>query len=334
MSSTSTSRNSTTLWVPRLTNVHPKDRWLALGFLLTALFLWAFNQFAVPLIQQAAQSPAPSIITVYTIDIGPTPEASGATESAAIPVASEPDIHQSHSIPPFLHPTYLDVEGKRMSNAELVFTIEQHVPDVKYELDFGDGSRTSLRKRTVHAYQFPGEFIVTLLMTYEGKTYEFTKDLYIHPKIDRARPIAVRNEEILSSPTPNQELAHVAMAPMSQPVDHTHSELILEPWMIPQNYPQFPGGEKKLIQYIRRNAKYPRIARNHEVEGTVLVKFDVSDEGILSNIKVVKSLGFGLDEEAIRLVKAMPKWRPAMIDGNAVNFHEILPFTFKLLSTD
>jgi len=82
--------------------------------------------------------------------------------------------------------------------------------------------------------------------------------------------------------------------------------------------PEFPGGEKALKQYLKSNLKYPEEAFRNQVSGRVAVQFIVNADGIISDVKVMKSLGFGCDEEAIRLIKEMPAWIPGSQDGRPV----------------
>jgi len=94
--------------------------------------------------------------------------------------------------------------------------------------------------------------------------------------------------------------------------------------------PQFPGGEKALLQYLNNNIEYPRLARQEAIEGRVILQFVVGADGNISNIEVVKGLGRGLDEEAIRLVKNMPNWEPGRQRGRPVRVKYTLPVTFNL----
>lgn len=72
--------------------------------------------------------------------------------------------------------------------------------------------------------------------------------------------------------------------------------------------PQFPGGERALIHYLHKNMVYPDSASRYNIQGTVTVRFVVGKDGCVSDVTTIKPLGFGLDEEAIRLVCNMPKW--------------------------
>lgn len=97
-----------------------------------------------------------------------------------------------------------------------------------------------------------------------------------------------------------------------------------------EEMPDFPGGTKELSLFLENNLNYPSEARESGVQGIVFVSFIVESDGHLSNVKVLRSLGSGCDEEAIRLVKSMPNWKPGKHRGAAVRVSYILPVKFKL----
>jgi periplasmic protein TonB len=97
-----------------------------------------------------------------------------------------------------------------------------------------------------------------------------------------------------------------------------------------QQKPQFPDGDKALLKYLSENMKYPPIARENGIEGRVIVKFQVSKTGEISNAQVVRGIGGGCDEEALRVVRSMPRWSPGKNNGKPVNVNFTLPVTFKL----
>jgi periplasmic protein TonB len=97
-----------------------------------------------------------------------------------------------------------------------------------------------------------------------------------------------------------------------------------------QQRPEFPDGEAALQKYLYGNIKYPAIARENGIEGRVVVKFVVTKNGEIQNAQVVRGIGGGCDEEALRVVKSMPNWKPGKHNGKAVNVTFTLPVTFKL----
>ena len=97
-----------------------------------------------------------------------------------------------------------------------------------------------------------------------------------------------------------------------------------------QQPPRFPGGNDSLRAYFKRNLRYPEPAKLHGLEGQVLVEFVIDKTGTVKDATLVKRLGAGTDEEALRLIKNMPKWEPGRHNGNLVNVQHILPILFDL----
>ncbi|WP_420317110.1 energy transducer TonB [Ekhidna sp.] len=91
-----------------------------------------------------------------------------------------------------------------------------------------------------------------------------------------------------------------------------------KPYTIVDEPAQFPGGVYKMHDFLRKEMNYPEEALKENVSGRVFVQYIVEKDGSLTNIQVVKKLGFGLDEEAIRLYASMPKWTPGKIDSKPV----------------
>ncbi|HNQ20779.1 MAG TPA: energy transducer TonB [Bacteroidales bacterium] len=98
-----------------------------------------------------------------------------------------------------------------------------------------------------------------------------------------------------------------------------------------EEYPEFPGGDKALREYILNNIKYPEVARTSGITGTVYVQFVVEKDGSISDVKVVRGIGGGCDEEAGRVVKSMPRWKPGKQRGQPVRVYFTLPIEFKLM---
>jgi len=90
-------------------------------------------------------------------------------------------------------------------------------------------------------------------------------------------------------------------------------------------------GIHSFFQYISRNLKYPEEAREQGIEGKVFIKFVVTKDGSISNVEVDKGVGYGMDEEAMRVIAAYDKkWKPGILKGEAVNTKMILPITYAL----
>ena len=95
--------------------------------------------------------------------------------------------------------------------------------------------------------------------------------------------------------------------------------------------PEFPGGQQEMTKYLQSNLKYPEAAKAAGAEGKAFVQFVVKADGSICDVQIMRSTGNeSLDAEALRVVKAMPKWRPAMNKGKAVNVKFVLPIVYKL----
>ncbi|WP_276498810.1 energy transducer TonB [Pontibacter litorisediminis] len=103
-----------------------------------------------------------------------------------------------------------------------------------------------------------------------------------------------------------------------------------EPYVHVDQMPQFKGGTGDLMQYLSRKLRYPAQAQSNGIEGTVVVTFVVGTTGEITDVKVLKGLGFGTEEEATRVVKNMPKWEPGRQNGRAVPVRYTLPIRFKM----
>lgn len=92
----------------------------------------------------------------------------------------------------------------------------------------------------------------------------------------------------------------------------------------------FPGGEKALVAYLKENLKYPSVPAENGVQGRVIVLFKVEADGSLTDVRIGRSVDPWIDREALRLVKAMPKWIPGKQDGKPVPMKFQVSITFSL----
>ncbi len=94
--------------------------------------------------------------------------------------------------------------------------------------------------------------------------------------------------------------------------------------------PEFNGGQKELVRFISANLKYPSAARQNGIQGKVYLGFIVEKDGTINDIKIKQGIGSGCDEEAARVLRSSPKWKPGMIKGSPVRTYCVLPVTFQL----
>lgn len=99
---------------------------------------------------------------------------------------------------------------------------------------------------------------------------------------------------------------------------------------IVEEMPSFPGGEGELFKYLGKNIKYPEMANSAGISGVVYVTFVVDKDGKIRDVKVLRGIGGGCDEEAMRVVKNMPAWKPGKQRGKSVTVQYNLPIRFTL----
>ncbi len=98
----------------------------------------------------------------------------------------------------------------------------------------------------------------------------------------------------------------------------------------PDKMPEFPGGNNGLAEWLSKNTKYPKEAKDNNEQGRVVVSFVVNKDGKATDAKVVRSISPTIDNEAMRLIEVMPRWTPGKKDGLPVAVRFTLPMTFKL----
>ena len=137
----------------------------------------------------------------------------------------------------------------------------------------------------------------------------------------------VETEDInINAEVEQNEVIEEYVAPEVVEEEVTEQEI----FQIVEEMPAFPGGEAKLMEYVGKNIKYPQIARETGIQGRVFIGFVVEPDGSVSNVKLLRGIGGGCDEEAMRVVKSMPKWKPGKQRGKAVRVSYQIPVFFKL----
>ncbi|MFC0875413.1 TonB family protein [Saccharicrinis sp. FJH2] len=101
-------------------------------------------------------------------------------------------------------------------------------------------------------------------------------------------------------------------------------------FQVVEKMPQFPGGEAAMMKYLSQNIHYPDVAKKNGIQGRVYINFIVEEDGSLSNIEVKRGVDPSLDKEAVRVIKAMPKWKPGVQRGKRVRVSFMLPINFVL----
>ncbi|MBE0661458.1 MAG: energy transducer TonB [Bacteroidales bacterium] len=110
----------------------------------------------------------------------------------------------------------------------------------------------------------------------------------------------------------------------------TPTDISEEIFIVVEEPPSFNGGDEARIKYISENIKYPEEARAKGIQGTVFVTFVVEADGSVSDVKILRGIGGGCDEEAVRVIESMPKWIPGKQRGQAVRVQFNMPIRFVL----
>jgi periplasmic protein TonB len=124
--------------------------------------------------------------------------------------------------------------------------------------------------------------------------------------------------------------AYVAPVQAAPVVEESVEEL--EIFTVVEDQPNFPGGDEARILYLKDNIKYPQMARESGIQGTVYVTFVVERNGSVTDVKVLRGIGGGCDEEAIRVIQNMPKWNAGKQRGKPVRVQFNMPIKFTLAS--
>lgn len=103
-----------------------------------------------------------------------------------------------------------------------------------------------------------------------------------------------------------------------------------EPFLFVEEMPSFPGGDQALLSYIAKNLKYPRAAQRIGVEGRVTMQFVIDIDGSITKVKLIQGIGAGCDEEAIRVLRSLPKFSPGKQRGQPVKVLMQVPINFQL----
>lgn len=128
----------------------------------------------------------------------------------------------------------------------------------------------------------------------------------------------------------NDELNGKDIADLQEVITQAPETQKEEPYTMVEQMPQFPGGPTELLRYIAKNLKYPVIAQENGIQGKVILRFVVSAQGFVEEVKVLRSLDPYCDKEAIRVVKSLPQWIPGKQNGRNVPVYYTCPIVFKL----
>jgi protein TonB len=152
-------------------------------------------------------------------------------------------------------------------------------------------------------------------------------------------PVVVEDEKVEDPPPTQEEVEETKVATVTQEgeniVDLPPENPVVDPdegkvFTIVEEMPSFPGGEEKMLEYIQKNVKYPALARENNITGRVYVTFVIDKDGKIKDARILRGIGGGCDEEALRVVKSMPDWKAGRQNGRSVQVQFNLPVNFQL----
>ena len=149
-------------------------------------------------------------------------------------------------------------------------------------------------------------------------------------KITLALPAVVALGLLFSASTLHQGKTVEKIGPEAKSIGIAVSAPDTSKYQVPDKQPVFPGGDEARSKFFAENIKYPAEAMKNKVTGKVFVSFNVAKNGAVTDVKLVKGIGSGCDEEAVRVVKLMPKWKPGEYKGKPVETNFVMPIKFAL----
>lgn len=202
-------------------------------------------------------------------------------------------------------------------------------------------------------------FVIALaivLLAFNYKTYERSSTLDIQVQVDHAPEeiIPITKQEVKPPPPPppaqitiiniveddvlvedeiviDVETDQTTEIPDFVPVVEEEEEVEeLEIFTVVESMPEFPGGDAARMKFLQENIKYPQLARESGIQGTVYVTFVVETNGKVTDVKVLRGIGGGCDEEAVRVIQSMPRWVPGKQRGKPVRVQFNMPIRFTL----
>jgi TonB family protein len=182
----------------------------------------------------------------------------------------------------------------------------------RIQMIYKNRSAKWLRSSYLLAFTFMGA-VALLIAGCERITSDVSKDIS-----------AISGQQIDSSTSIKGEVANQQNAKKDQEVTEDKVFTVVE------KQPIFPGGIRAMYDFLGDNIKYPSAAANANVTGRVFLSFIVDASGAIRDVTVLKGIGFGCDEEAVRVVSKFPKWNPGMQDGKPVSVKYNLPIMFQI----
>lgn len=284
--------------------------------------------------------------------------------AAAIDTTTDalPDIENS--------PLGLVLRGSMVAERALTFIVSGYRPDFTYILDLGNGRTKSIKQQYTYLYRESGSFSVRLTARdAEGRSRTIQRRIEIalppapNEQLANNRPESLpelevqtlvitddEQDEFLASAISPEEFEQTGVveeqgiseatgstrdgnSPEPATEDDSFQNLDLQNhiFVATESPSSFPGGVGAMRRFLTRNIRFPDEAAENQIEGTVTVRFVVNKDGSLSGPEFLQRLGYGCEDEVLRVLNKMPKWKPGEIGGKAVRSYYVLPVSFSLL---
>ncbi len=182
--------------------------------------------------------------------------------------------------------------------------------------------------------------LANLITQSDGKLLETGGMIYLNATDSEGNSVKIRSDEDIKITLPKppkaeeKQLFYGEKSPngrinwtLPKPLEDNFNTLGFG--IVDQN-PEFPDGQVTLFKYIQKNLVYPNIAWQNRMEGTVYVSFTVNRNGLINNVQVKRGIAGGCNEEAVRVIKSMPRWKPGRRNGLRVPVNYTLPVHFQL----
>mgnify|MGYP002719076136 FL=1 len=175
-----------------------------------------------------------------------------------------------------------------------------------------------------------GRVIVSFIIEKDGSISNAKVTKGVHESLDKE---ALRVVSAMPNWKPGMQDGQPARCQFTLPVSFKFAQPAVQEEKVFEyldDMPEFPGGGKAMMEWLGQNIQYPKEAVDAKVEGRVMVSFVIEKDGSVSNAKVIRSIDPLLDNEALRVVNAMPNWKPGMQDGQPARVRFTIPVSFKL----
>lgn len=197
---------------------------------------------------------------------------------------------------------------------------------------------TDVPVKTEQAKVIEDKEATILIVEDDTAVEEFSSDLIISPVVTNEE-IAEVSPAIAGTVVQSDKIDNTSAKEVKKSISRSDSQAMAEAeeeisgfevFTVVEESPQYPGGEELRLKFLAENLYYPQAAREASVQGTVYITFVVEADGTITDIRVLRGIGKGCDEEALRVIKLMPKWLPGKQRGKPVRVQYNLPIKFSL----